>query len=373
MLIAAPVFFILEKIALSQISEKAERVKQLIKYKATWLKLLSYLFQLIPFMGLAYLISLNLISRKVSPLALYLTLAALLFGNTASLLMSTYYGHGMTAIFILAMILLIERSQYFWAGLSFGFAVLCDYSGVLLTIPLLLIIKRDLKIFSRFIMGGVAPLLLWIFYHNQCFGSPFHIANQFQNPIYQDLSSKSHNLWGILLPYPQLSTINQLLLGQSRGILWTLPWVFVLLGWALKKILSKESFDIPPQLKFTLVAFAMLLWMNSCFGGWHGGLTPGPRYLSPIFPVFALSIGLCFDKMALPLQRTLFILVIVSLVFASLVYSSHIAPSQVPLWPLYLKINFKNPTTTTLSRLFLIVPLLIFVGTKTLYWPKGTK
>ena len=141
------------------------------------------------------------------------------FGNTASLLMSTYYGHGMSALWILSMLLCLRRHFYFGVGFCFGFSVLTDYSGILLVFPLLFVIKRDLKNIIKIVFGGLLPLVLFVIYHQRCFGSPFSIANQFQNPIFKDVGSQSHNLWGILLPYPNTSVLYQLFLGQSRGML----------------------------------------------------------------------------------------------------------------------------------------------------------
>jgi len=370
MLLAAPIFFVFEKIAMARIPEKAERIQKLIKYKATWLKLLSYLLQVLPFMAITFFAANKLIQKEVSPAALNLFLAAVFFGNTAALLMSTFYGHGITAVFIFALILGIQSSSYGWAGLFFGFAVLCDYSAILLLLPALCLMKRELKIFVRFILGGIVPLVLWVIYHVQCFGSPFNIANKFQNPIYQDVTSASNNLWGILVPYPQLSTIYELLIGPSRGILWVAPWILFLIIWSANKYRLGKSHDVPKELKFAGVSFFLLLWMNSCFGGWHGGLTPGPRYLSPLFPVFAFCLGLSFDRMNLKAQRLVFILVLLALAFSCLVYSTHISPTTVPLWPLYLKANFVSPNLNSLSRLLLIIPLLTFLLIRTLRWPK---
>jgi len=370
MLLAAPIFVSLKKIGLHHMADKTQRIETLIKYKASWLKLFSYLLQLIPFLFLTYLVAKSLIERGISSQALFLTLAALLFGNTAALFMSTYYGHGMTAVFILALILVIENSQYFWAGLFFGFAVLCDYSAILLALPTFFLLKRTRKNISQFVLGGILPLTLWIFYHSICFGSPLNIANKFQNPIYQDVASQSNNLWGILLPFPNIEITLKLLFGQSRGVIWVAPWIVVLISWGTLAVFRRRSHSYPKELSFSIVGFLLLLWMNSCFGGWHGGLTPGPRYLSPLFPVFALCLGLCFDQMPLIAQRILFVLVVFSIIFTALVYSTHIAPPETPLWPLYLKSTVLTPSSSTLARLMLVIPLLSFLGFKTLNWPK---
>ncbi len=370
MLIAAPLFWGLEKSWLGHHENKEERIRLLIQHKASWLKLFSYLFQLLPFLFLTWMIANKLIQENKSDFAIFMTLATLLFGNTASLFMSTYYGHAMTAVFILATLLALESSRFFCLGLFLGFTILCDYSGALLIIPLLLILKPSAKTYLKIFLGGIFPLALWSWYHSRCFGSPFAIANQFQNPLYQDVKSEAHNLWGILLPVPQLSTLYQLFFVTSRGILWVAPWILVILGWVGVKTAQGKTSEVPAPLKFATWGFGLLLWVNSCFGGWHGGLTPGPRYLSPTFPALALGLGLVIDSLKPPTQKILFLSVIFSLVFTALVYSTHISPPETPLWPLYLKLNFMTPSISTISRLFLIVPLLTTLVIKTLKWPR---
>jgi hypothetical protein len=372
-LIAAPVFLFLEKLAYADVQNKDERVHLLIKYKATWLKLVSYLFQLIPFMWVAYFISVKLIEQEYSTSTVYLALAALLFGNTASVFMSTFYGHGMTAVWLLSMVLCARYGRYYGVGFCFGLSVLSDYSAVLLFFPLLFLIKRDARNFLKIVLGGVFPFALWSLYHTSCFGNPLHIANEFQNPIFKDVISEKGNLWGILLPFPNFSTLTQLIVGPSRGMIWVVPWILVLVGWSLVSVFTHRASEIPPELRFSIVGLGLLLWMNSCFGGWHGGLTPGPRYLSPIFPVFALSLALSFEKMNLMWQRALFVSVGISVLFTAFVYSTNISPELVPLWPTYLKQTLVNPTSSTVARLILVVPSLIVLSLKSLRWPRILK
>lgn len=370
-LVAAPLFWILDQAVSKAIPEKQSRVEWLIKHKASWLKLFSYLFQIIPFICVIYLFSQELIKSGCSQQAIALFLAATLFGNTASLLMSTYYGHGMSALWILSMLLCLRRHFYFGVGFCFGFSVLTDYSGILLVFPLLFVIKRDLKNIIKIVFGGLLPLVLFVIYHQRCFGSPFSIANQFQNPIFKDVGSQSHNLWGILLPYPNTSVLYQLFLGQSRGMIWVVPWILLLLVWFLWFGSQARNEKISPEFRFGLMGLGLLVWMNSCFGGWHGGLTPGPRYLSPIFPIFGIALGLCFDQRSVFFQRLVVISVATSVFFSALVYANHISPDRVPLWPFYLESSFISPSLTTITRLLLVLPVLLFLWFRTVLWPRG--
>ncbi|MBM4318111.1 MAG: hypothetical protein FJ116_11620 [Deltaproteobacteria bacterium] len=368
-LLAAPLFYLLVKMRLAGVSDRQQRVNILVRSKASWLKLFSYLFQLIPFIGLVFFFAKQLIEQNKSLSVVYLSLGAILFGNTAALFMSTYYGHGLTAVCVLGMVLFAQRHRYYEVGACFGWAVLSDYSAVLLGLPLLVLIHFDRKNYFRLFLGGVVPFVLWLFYHKVCFGSPFLIANQFQNPEFQDVLTENNNLWGILHLFPRMDIFKQLTIGFSRGMFWVVPWIIVLVLWSIFMILKGQCDRVPKELKFALSGLFLLLAMNCCFGGWHGGLTPGPRYLSSIFPVFGVSLAMCWNQMTLLVQRITFVSVCVSVVFSVLVYSTHISPPQTSLWPLYLEQTLIHPSSTTLVRLIVIVPLLTFIGVKTLKWP----
>jgi hypothetical protein len=81
---------------------------------------------------------------------------------------------------------------------------------------------------------------------------------------------------------------------------------------------------------FGLGGLFALFWMNASFGGWHGGVSPGPRYMSAILPTVALAMGLCYDMFPKPVRVLLWLSLIPALVLFVIVWSSDVA-----IWPDY--------------------------------------
>lgn len=320
--------------------------------KAGALKFLSYLLQLVPF-----LILVLALCRwwRLTPAAEVILLAAVLFGNSAALFMSTFYGHGLASVLFLAAIYFTLRRSYAWAGSGLGFCVLTDYSAALFVVPFLVwIFSRDRRAVFAFIAGALPAAALWCWYHAAAFGSPFAIANQFQNPVYQDVVGEAGNVWGVLRPFPRFGVLAELLFGTSRGILWTQPWVLFCMAFPLFAKLEEDTRAVY-LLLFTCTL--LLLGMNASFGGWHGGLPPGPRYLSAVFPAWGVWLGWNFDRLGGGAKATAVLLVGFSVAFSALVYATELSAGVTPLWPLYLK-RATDLTPSVLARLALLIPLL---------------
>lgn len=230
-----------------------------------------------------------------NPLAIIIFLVLFGFANTASNYMNTLFGHGLAAVltFWFANSLLSKRT--FQLGLSFGFGLLNDYSFAFFLFPALVFLiyqhRTQIKNYLPFALGGMPPGILWVWYHWICFGSPLTIANKFQNPKYVDVQS-GENLWGIFSTKLNFNIYYELLFGPKRGILVTQPWILIafliiLVATFNKKIKAEYRLFFASN----LFIFILLLVMNASFGGWHGGSTIGPRYLSIVFPWFAMSIA----------------------------------------------------------------------------------
>jgi hypothetical protein len=181
-----------------------------------------------------------------------------------------------------------------------------------------------------FSLGGVLPGALWIWYHVKCFGSPFALPNKFQNPAFVDAPKQVPQLWGILRLIPDTKVLNELLVGPARGLLYTQGWVlvaftavivFAVLGLFDTRFRLRDRFLVQSAI-FSSVGLVLVLAMNCSFNGWHGGMTPGPRYLSHVFPVFAITAGLLFPRLpAVAKQAMVGFLVLAGALFV-LVYST---------------------------------------------------
>jgi hypothetical protein len=78
--------------------------------------------------------------------------------------------------------------------------------------------------------------------------------------------------------------------------------------------------------------------MNGSFGGWHGGATPGPRYLSIAFPPLALAMVGIYTRAGAFWRQALVVAVAIGMVMFILLFStsSIIAQPEDPLLPFYL-------------------------------------
>ena len=300
------------------------------------------IFQMIPFVLVVLWSQRWLADRGVSREAQRWTVLALLFGNTASIFMNSYFGHGITAVWVLLAFLTLVTQRWAVFGLSLGFALLCDYSVAMLlpafALAFALHKKASGAAIKHVLLGALLPAVLWIYYHQVCFGSPFTLPQKFQNPEFLDAPSSATDsrLWGALSLIPNPQILWKLLFGSERGVLATQPW-FLCVWVALFFSLQKQK--LPRELLWICaLGFPLLLWMNASFNGWHGGHSAGPRYLSAIFPLGALAGAFLYDRGSPVLRKVLWILLSVSLVLRLLIYIDWVTIPVEPLWPYYLQV-----------------------------------
>jgi hypothetical protein len=290
-------------------------------------------FQLLPFILLVSLL-LQYLKKIKTPLYGQIFVAlALLFGNTAALFMNTHFGHGITALFVLLALYALMEKHFLLLGLASGLALLCDYSAGFflgLLIITLLLSKTSWRNFAFFILGGLAPAILWIWYHQSAFGSPFSIANHFQNPAFLDSTQESIQLWGVFT-LPDAGRFFKLLLGPERGILFTQPWLLLSVGIFCFLIFRQNKVALW-DVRLVLATFFCLLIMNSGFGAWHSGGSPGPRYLCYIFPAFAFLVGKYWQEIPARLIPWMWSGLGVSILFGAQVYATGLNPPITSLW-----------------------------------------
>ena len=104
MLLGYPVFWAVDRMLNHNQPDRARRDHTRLEYSWLLFKVLSVLFQVIPFFALVVIALQWLESRGVSRPALHVSCVAMLFGNTATLFMNTYFGHAMAANCVLARV-----------------------------------------------------------------------------------------------------------------------------------------------------------------------------------------------------------------------------------------------------------------------------
>ena len=349
-LLGYPLFYLMDKISTHGAKSREERDRKRLEDRRTVLHALSVATQAIPYGLIVFLLIAALQRMGLPTRALHVAALALLFGNTGSLFMNTYFGHGMATMFVAALLLAWHKNRPLLVGLFFGLATLCDYSSALLLLPLLWFLWRRpgtrLRRLGRFLLGGVAPAVAFAAYHKHCFGSPFSLANKFQNPAFVDVAKDVPNLWGVLRLIPRPGVVADLLWSTQRGLLYTQPWVLLCLL-VVPFLFWRKSGWLPEQrafVKWTSVVatlgLILLLGMNASFGGWHGGATPGPRYLSIAFPALALAMTGIYIRVGEFWRQALLVTLVVSVVLFVLVYSTDelLAQPDDPLLPFYFNL-----------------------------------
>jgi hypothetical protein len=368
-LLGYPVFWALDKLLTGRTEERADRDQARWQHSSFSLKALSILFQVLPFIILLSLALGWLQTQGVSRCALHVACVSMLFGNTAALFMNTYFGHAMAATCVLAICMALLHRRYEWVGLVYGFSLLSDYGAAVLLPGLLAAIfyqepaQKWLRCGWCLAVGGALPGIVWVLYHRACFGGALTLPNHYQNPLFVD---RSHcEILGLFTLLPRWDVVAELLFGFRRGLLWSQPWLLFVLVWAVAGRPSSLSGgeghrhrSRPLQL-FLIPGFLLLLWMNASFGEWHGGYSPGPRYMSLIFPSFGLLVGVVYDRFPRWGQLLLLSFLGVSVVFWLTVYATSLyVPPQGSMWGFTLGALAQEPNQGALLRLTILAALV---------------
>jgi hypothetical protein len=335
-----------------------------------FLKWISVLLQILPFAILALYFLGHWSELSLSFQTQQLWLLAFLFGNTASIFMNTFFGHGLATVFILMSVIAVVEKSWGWVGFFFGWALLSDY-GVTFQIPALLAalaLWGGVQIWPKLAIGALLPASLWIFYHTLCFGSPWSLPNKYQNPIYKDVAESATSLWGVFDFMPNWKVFLKLWIGPERGLLFSQPWIFFAFGWTLYWVLSKKKsrvdspFLAKPLIVYYLGSFLGLLWMNSSFGGWHGGASAGPRYLSMSLPLMSFLLIPCLENANALMKRLAKSSILYSFMLFGLILSTSITSGEnKTLLGALIDSLWNANSKTALLRFLLFVSLSAFL------------
>ena len=342
-ILGTPIFWLIDQApSLStRAVHESTRIGQRFQDRHIYNHVVSIAIQAIPFVMLVLFISSTLINQGYSVTSVHFGVISMLFGTTASIMMNSYFGHGVAALFVLGAAFSVMQKKYAIAGLCMGIAVLSDYGAALLTIPFLLGIgiqegKQAARSLARVVLGAFTPALIWITYHWTIFGHPLHIASRFSNPIFFEESS--FPLWGLFSTTSSLRILGELLVGSERGLLVTQPWVLLTTAFAFTLLFSKKHLrsEFFPLVVFSIGGLMLLLAANSSFSGWHSGWIAGPRYVSSVLPLFGLLAAMMYDHLARIIKVTLWLGLVLPIALFIVTYSTSIfAPNGVPLWHFY--------------------------------------
>lgn len=361
-LLAFPVFFVIDRVLKPLQERHPDGQGRRQAPRGIHKVAISTLFQVLPFLVLALLCLSAAYPAGLTPAAYAVSLLAILFGNTAAVLMNSYMGNPFAGMAILGVAYFYLKERFGWASFFFGLAVLAEYSVAALALPFLVLAGLEGRkigwgrMLGSVFAGASIPAALWAWYHTAAFGSPVSLPFQYEvTAVVGNVGDSSGGIWGgltSLLPNPRWAF--ELLFGTSRGLLFTQPWILLV---AFLGVVNQRLFTAPLKklFWFSFVSLCILLWLNAGFPGWHGGGSPGPRYLSAVLPIFALFIPALFDGKGALIRWVFVISVSATVVFRGLVFATWILPPPEPIWPYYIRAIRTPKEWIELSVYFLVM------------------
>jgi hypothetical protein len=233
---------------------------------------------------------------------------AFAFGTTFFPFSTLLFDHNLTASFLIAAFYCLwcgkcETSGTAWlfalSGLFAGVAAITNYvaavAGMVLglyallaTLPLDAGRRWNWRAAILFSLGVAPPFLLICWYGWVCFGSPFTLNTDFQNPLFK---VEGGALGMFALPSPYVAAL--ISVSPYRGIFFLAPvtimGLYGLYVWLREKTYAAEA-------RVCLAVFAFFFLVNASFNGYHGGFSAGPRYLVPGMPFLVLPVVVAFMR-----------------------------------------------------------------------------
>ncbi len=178
-----------------------------------------------------------------------------------------------------------RRRDIFVLGLCYGLAVLSN-PLMSLVAPVFgwVLLKNGGRWFEHGLVfaGGVTLMLTPLLIYNIiCFDHPLHSNRAYQDPMF----TSSKYFMGVFKPL-KASRIIKTLFWSRRSLppgqtflLAFIPGAYLMFK---HKILHRDV-----ALLMGAITFVFLLFMSS-FSGWYGGLSYGPRYITPLISIFVI-------------------------------------------------------------------------------------
>lgn len=225
----------------------------------------------------------------------------------------------------------LTPGRVLWAGLLSGYALLCDYSGiVVIAITALYTWQRSGGKFSRgralagFAGGTIPGIAVLVIYQAWAFGSLFHPSQQFMPPT----APTAHGYRGFDWPSPALAWA--LLTDPRFGLFVYCPALLVAFAAPFRtrigyRLRGRETWLI-------LTYFALfLLFCSANQYSWLQPLT-GFRYLVPVVPGLALLSVQAAQSLPRPIRRLLACLSCLQMLLLSAAHENDVRRTLGTLW-----------------------------------------
>lgn len=220
---------------------------------------------------------------------------AMLVGTLLLPFSSLLFAHVLSALLIAATWHLLRDERggaraAAGAGICLGLGIGTDYSLAALAVVFLVIVawSRNVRRVAALCLGTVIATLPLMLYNYLVFENPFEVAYQGHLPNFQGAGA----LGVYNLKVPRLEEIERALVGD-RGLFLLNPLMLMafagcVLAWRVGGRTRRDS-------RVAVVCFLVMLTLSTGIDG-IGGASPGPRYLIPAIPLFALPLAQAWKR-----------------------------------------------------------------------------
>jgi hypothetical protein len=186
----------------------------------------------------------------------------------------------------------LDSWDIFLSGVLAGWAGLCDYLTILLSIILALYALYLLR--GRFLIlwiaGAAIVATLLLTYDWVAFNKPFFLSYEaYMLPGSDRFEAQSKGFAGVT--YPHWEVLYQVLIGTERGLFFCNPVLLLTLPG-----LYYFWKDLPHRAEFMVVFSSIIIFtlVNGSYGDsviyWGGGTATGPRHMLSVIPFMALAL-----------------------------------------------------------------------------------
>lgn len=271
---------------------------------------------------------------------------------------TTLFGHAPVAsLFVIAVWALWRAGKHrpirFAAlgGAALGLAVLIEFQAALSGLVIAIwgahrLWQADRRSVVMAAAAGLTILLVpFVTYNMIAFGTPFRLG--YSGVV--GFSGMNEGFFGLTVPKPLV--LEEILVGQRRGLLWVAPILFLApIGlWQLGRTHRGMA-------RMLGIAAAIVLLINAAYVYWDGGNSTGPRHSVPAIGLLAIGLAPFWASLRHQWERTLAGgLLCLSVLLNLWIAAADITPSTAYAFPLVDPIfqDWKNGFLRTLPSDYL--------------------